>query len=72
MKWFQNPIAGDRERGAPLPPQRAQNARRGPITGRQRWAFDARSPRDQGYGDFASRGVSTWQRGSERLIFIAT
>ena len=56
-----------------------------PITGRQRWAFDARSPRDKGYGDFASRGVSTWpglserpapasrrHRGSERRIFIAT
>jgi quinoprotein glucose dehydrogenase len=43
-----------------------------PITGRQRWAFDARSPRDKGYGDFASRGVSTWQRGRERRIFIAT
>jgi quinoprotein glucose dehydrogenase len=48
-----------------------------PITGRQRWAFDARSPRDKGYGDFASRGVSTWpglseRRGSERRIFVAT
>jgi RecB family exonuclease len=30
VKWFQNAIAGDRERGAPLPPQRAQNARWGP------------------------------------------
>ena len=30
------------------------------------------SPRDKGYGDFASRGVSTWQRGSERRIFVAT
>ncbi len=29
-------------------------------------------PRDKGYGDFASRGVSTWNRGSERRIFIAT
>jgi quinoprotein glucose dehydrogenase len=43
-----------------------------PVSGRQRWAFDARSPRDKGYGDFASRGVSTWARGSERRIFIAT
>ena len=25
-----------------------------------------------GYGDFASRGVSTWQRGGERRIFVAT
>jgi quinoprotein glucose dehydrogenase len=43
-----------------------------PVTGQQRWAFDAKSPRDMGYGDFASRGVSTWQRGSERRIFVAT
>ncbi len=42
------------------------------MTGQQRWAFDAKVPRDKGYGDFASRGVSTWQRGSERRIFVAT
>jgi quinoprotein glucose dehydrogenase len=43
-----------------------------PVTGEQRWAFDAQSPRDKGYGDFASRGVATWRRGGERRIFIAT
>jgi quinoprotein glucose dehydrogenase len=43
-----------------------------PVTGQQRWAFDAKTPRDMGYGDFASRGVSTWQRGNERRIFVAT
>src|SRR5688572_21325473 len=43
-----------------------------PLTGQQRWAFDAKVPRDAGYGDFASRGVSWWQRGSERRIFVAT
>jgi quinoprotein glucose dehydrogenase len=43
-----------------------------PVTGRQRWSYDARVPRDRGYGDFASRGVSTWQRGGERRIFVAT
>jgi quinoprotein glucose dehydrogenase len=43
-----------------------------PVTGQQRWAFDARSPRDKGYGDFASRGVSMWQRAGERRIFVAT
>jgi quinoprotein glucose dehydrogenase len=43
-----------------------------PMTGKQRWVFDAKVPRDAGYGDFASRGVSTWQRGSERRIFVAT
>ena len=31
-----------------------------PVTGQERWAFDAKVPRDKGYGDFASRGVSTW------------
>jgi quinoprotein glucose dehydrogenase len=34
-----------------------------PVTGRERWVFDAKVPRDAGYGDFASRGVSTWQQG---------
>jgi quinoprotein glucose dehydrogenase len=43
-----------------------------PVSGMQRWAFDAKSPRDMGYGDFVSRGVSTWQRGSDRRIFVAT
>ncbi len=43
-----------------------------PVTGQQRWAFDAKVPRDKGYGDFASRGVSTWQRVGERRIFVAT
>jgi quinoprotein glucose dehydrogenase len=43
-----------------------------PVNGRQRWTFDAKVPRDAGYGDFASRGVSTWQRGRERRIFVAT
>ena len=43
-----------------------------PVTGQQRWVFDAKAPRDMGYGDFASRGVSTWQRGAERRIFVAT
>ncbi len=43
-----------------------------PVTGRQRWVFDAKVPRDAGYGDFASRGVSMWRRGRERRIFVAT
>jgi len=43
-----------------------------PVDGRQRWAFDGKAPREKGYGDFASRGVSTWRRGSERRIFVAT
>jgi quinoprotein glucose dehydrogenase len=43
-----------------------------PVTGRERWVFDAKVPRDMGYGDFANRGVSAWQRGSERRIIVAT
>ena len=42
-----------------------------PVTGQERWTFDGKVPRDKGYGDFASRGVSAWQRGTERRIFIA-
>jgi quinoprotein glucose dehydrogenase len=43
-----------------------------PVTGRQRWIFDAKVPRDMGYGDFASRGVAAWQRGDDRRIIVAT
>ena len=43
-----------------------------PVTGQQRWAFDAKVPRDAGYGDFASRGVSMWQRGDRRHVLVAT
>ncbi len=43
-----------------------------PVTGNERWVFDARVPRDAGYGDFASRGVSHGQRDDERRIFVAT
>ena len=43
-----------------------------PVTGKEKWAFDGKVPRDGGYGDFASRGVSAWQRGAERRIVVAT
>jgi quinoprotein glucose dehydrogenase len=44
-----------------------------PLTGQQRWAFDARIDKDAGYGDYASRGVSTWKAPSgQRRIYIAT
>jgi quinoprotein glucose dehydrogenase len=44
-----------------------------PVTGRQRWSYDAKVNRDAGFGDFATRGVSTWvpARGKRR-IYIAT
>ena len=31
-----------------------------PVTGKEKWAYDARPNRDDGWGDFANRGVSTW------------
>src|SRR6266550_3097678 len=50
-----------------------------PATGRERWVFDPGIKRDVSYGDFASRGVSTWLDDSapagavcRRRIFVAT
>src|SRR6476620_6681349 len=50
-----------------------------PATGRERWVFDPEISRDVPYGDFASRGVSTWVDDSvppdgpcRRRIFVAT
>jgi quinoprotein glucose dehydrogenase len=50
-----------------------------PATGRERWVFDPKIRRDVTYGDFASRGVSTWldesapaTAGCRRRIFVAT
>ena len=50
-----------------------------PATGRERWVFDPKIARDVTYGDFATRGVSTWLdtaaprgRACRRRIFVAT
>lgn len=44
-----------------------------PVTGRQLWSYDSKVPKDEGYGDFANRGVSVWQSSSgQRRVFIAT
>src|SRR5262249_8974677 len=44
-----------------------------PITGRERWSYDAKIDRDKGYGDFANRGVSTWKSPNGQLrVLIAT
>src|SRR3989442_900863 len=50
-----------------------------PATGRERWVFDPKIKRDVSYGDFASRGVSTWLDESapvgaacRRRVFVAT
>ncbi len=44
-----------------------------PVTGQQRWAYDSHINKDGGYGDFATRGVSTWKPSSgPRRIYIAT
>jgi quinoprotein glucose dehydrogenase len=50
-----------------------------PASGRERWVFDPGIKRDVRYGDFASRGVSTWLDAAapagaacRRRIFVAT
>ena len=50
-----------------------------PSTGHERWVFDPGIARDVTYGDFASRGVSTWldeaartDAACRRRIFVAT
>jgi quinoprotein glucose dehydrogenase len=43
-----------------------------PVRGEERWTYAAKVPRDAGWGDFASRGVSFWRRGDDRRIFLAT
>ena len=44
-----------------------------PITGHERWRFKTDVQRDAGYGDFGSRGVSTWKsKAGQRRIFVAT
>jgi quinoprotein glucose dehydrogenase len=50
-----------------------------PATGRERWVYDPQIKRDVTYGDFASRGVSSWLDESapadsvcRRRIFVAT
>src|ERR1041385_1071600 len=50
-----------------------------PATGRERWVFDPKIERAVRYGDFASRGVSTWVDDAapagascRRRIFVAT
>jgi quinoprotein glucose dehydrogenase len=50
-----------------------------PATGGERWVFDPKIKRDVEYGDFASRGVSTWLDAyaaagvaCRRRVFVAT
>jgi len=44
-----------------------------PLTGKERWSYDSKVPRDKGYGDFANRGVSAWTSPSgRRRLFLAT
>jgi quinoprotein glucose dehydrogenase len=44
-----------------------------PVTGKERWTYDAKVDRDAGYGDFVSRGVSTWKSpAGQRRIILAT
>ena len=43
-----------------------------PVNGKVRWSRDAKVPRDEGYGDFANRGVSSWKpaHGKRRIIAV--
>jgi quinoprotein glucose dehydrogenase len=44
-----------------------------PVSGKQRWVYDTKIDKDAGYGDFVSRGVSTWKSpAGQRRIFLAT
>ncbi len=44
-----------------------------PVTGKERWFYDPHVNKDMGYGDYATRGVSTWKSPEgHRRIFIAT
>jgi quinoprotein glucose dehydrogenase len=44
-----------------------------PLTGKERWSYDSHVDKDKGYGDYATRGVSTWQSpAGRRRIFLAT
>ncbi len=44
-----------------------------PLTGEQRWAYDAKIDKDAGYGDYTSRGVATWKPAAgARRLYLAT
>lgn len=44
-----------------------------PVHGKQVWTFDAHIDKDAGYGDYASRGVSTWKdKAGQRRIYMTT
>ena len=44
-----------------------------PVNGREIWSYDGKVPKDAGYGDYATRGVSYWKPASDKArIFLAT
>jgi quinoprotein glucose dehydrogenase len=44
-----------------------------PVTGKRRWSYDSKVPKDKGFGDFANRGVSFWKGARRRpRVFLAT
>jgi len=44
-----------------------------PLTGKLRWSYDSKVPKDKGFGDFANRGVSAWlSPGGQLKLFLAT
>ena len=43
------------------------------VTGKEKWSYDSKVPKDMGYGDFANRGVSAWTGSKAGLkLFLAT
>jgi quinoprotein glucose dehydrogenase len=43
-----------------------------PVTGKERWSYDGKVPKDAGFGDFANRGAAAWKPSSGGLrIFLA-
>jgi quinoprotein glucose dehydrogenase len=44
-----------------------------PVTGKEKWFYDSKVPREKGYGDFANRGISAWTGSRTGLkLFLAT
>jgi quinoprotein glucose dehydrogenase len=44
-----------------------------PLTGKERWSYDGKVPKDAGFGDFANRGAAAWKAPSGALrLFLAT
>ncbi len=44
-----------------------------PLSGKPRWSYDAKVPKDAGFGDFTNRGAAAWKPASGPMrLFLAT